>query len=77
MPTLLRRIWRTHIRNMRDKNKNVELKLNGNMPMDIVRDIEEHRNVTVIVSQSLVTNEITLGWIRQENTEDIYYDNQN
>ena len=46
----------------------------GNIPLDlsIYQDIEEYKNVTVIVSENVKTGEISLSWRRQPNTVKIY-----
>lgn len=38
----------------------------------VFEDIEMHTNVTVIVSQCKKCGKITIGWLRQENTETIF-----
>jgi len=40
---------------------------------NVVEDIEEHENVTVIVSRNMDTGAISLGWKRQPNTIDHIY----
>lgn len=55
--------------------KGVSLKLFG-FAVDACtyRNVEIHRNVTVIVSRCDKCGEITYGWQRQENTESEYLD---
>jgi len=40
----------------------------------IYQDIEMYKNVTVIVSQCKNCGNISLSWLRQENTEEIILD---
>lgn len=40
----------------------------------VYKDIEEHRNVTVVISKCRKCGNLTISWKRQENTEDTYFD---
>lgn len=40
----------------------------------VYRDIEIHKNVTVIVSRCVRCGDIVISWKRQDNTEDIIED---
>ncbi len=43
----------------------------------VYEDIEKHTNVTVIVSKCKNCGNIDISWIRQENTEDIFMEDEN
>ena len=43
----------------------------------VYEDIEMHTNVTVIVSKCKNCGNIDISWIRQENTEDIFMEDEN
>lgn len=53
----------------------VEIRPDGVHALDpcVYEDIEEHRNVTVIVSRCKYCGAITLGWKRTAETESIYF----
>jgi hypothetical protein len=68
---------------MRKRNKcswgdGISIRPDGVHELDpcIYRDIVIHKNVTVIVSKCQRCGNISISWKRQENTEDIY-DNEN
>jgi hypothetical protein len=53
----------------------VIVKPNGIDELDpcIYEDIEMYTNVTVVISKCKKCGHIEVGWIRQENTEDVSY----
>lgn len=52
----------------------ISIKLDGQNELDpcIYEDIQEFRNVTVIVSRCVNCGDIIFSWKRQENTEEIF-----
>ena len=69
---------KTEKRNKCSWGEGISIRPDGVHELDpcIYRDIEIHKNVTVIVSKCQRCGNISISWKRQENTEDIY-DNEN